>query len=373
MLAVIDQLSKREPGLQVWFVCDRGFATQAASVMQRSPVPVGMKTISAGKIRRYHGIPWWQQLADIPTTFKNIRDIFLLGIGLLQSLLFLTKIKPDAVFTKGGFVCVPVGLAAKLLGIPLVIHDSDAHPGLTNRLLARYAVAIATGAPLEHYSYPKAISHYVGIPVNTAYTPADGDERATLKHQLGYEADRPLLLVTGGGLGAQRVNDALVACAELLSKHTQIVHLTGVKNLDAVMKQTEGLPSYHAIAFVDEAMPKLVRAADVVVTRAGATTLLELAASAKPTIIVPNPHLTSGHQLKNAAVYAERNAAIIVDEAILKEHPETLAQEIIRLLEHPAECQALSSAIKTLARPRAAAEVAALIRDAAKKQQSRGV
>lgn len=336
--------------------------------MQRSNTPVKTKVIFAGKVRRYNGIPRWKQLADIPMTLRNIGDIFLLFIGFLQSIFLIATIRPDVVFTKGGFVCVPVGCTAKLFGIPLVIHDSDAHPGLTNRLLARYARFIATGAPLENYAYPTAISHYVGIPVSTAYTPASVAERTILKRQLGYDASRLLVLVTGGGLGAKRINDAVISQAKLLTKDAQIVHLTGVKHVDDVKERTKNYHHYDALAFAQETMPDLVRAADVVVTRAGATTLLELAAAARPVIIVPNPLLTNGHQLKNAAVYAKRKAAIVLDENALEKRPELLTQAVIGLLNNEAVRTQLSNAIKELAKPNAAHDVAVLISRAAKSE-----
>lgn len=367
-LAVINELKKQDTQLEAWFVCDRGFSEQAAQILKRSEVTVTMEVIVAGKVRRYHGIPWWRQLMDMPTTLANLRDLFLLGIGFVQSLLFLSRIRPDAVFTKGGFVCVPVGCAARLLGIPLIIHDSDTQPGLTNRLLARFATAIATGAPLSNYPYPKAISHFVGIPVDEAYQPANADERIALKRQLGYAAELPLLLFTGGGLGATRVNTAVVANAAALTERAQVVHLTGTKHISDVAQQVTGNGRYQAIAFTDDKMPLLVRAADVVVTRAGATTLLELAASARPTVIIPNPHLTSGHQLKNAAVYSHAGAAIVLDEAELAHRPELLAETIIGLLDNPEKCAALSRAIAAMAKPEAAKDVAQLIRSAAKKR-----
>ena len=106
-------------------------------------------------------------------------------------------------FTKGGFVCLPVGMAARVLRIPLVIHDSDAHPGLTNRILAKWASAIATGAPLKHYPYPESISRYVGIPIATEFAPFTDQQRTEAKRTLGLDPNRPLVVVTGGRVGCQ--------------------------------------------------------------------------------------------------------------------------------------------------------------------------
>lgn len=368
VLAVINELSKNDPHLKVWFICDRGFAAQTRDIMKRSDAPVKVKVIFAGKLRRYFGIPWWQQLLHIPTTLRNIRDIFLLSLGFIQSLYLLARIKPDAVFTKGGFVCLPVGLAAKALRIPLIIHDSEAQPGLTNRILARFATAITTGAPLDDTPYPADISYYVGIPVRKEFKPADDKERAHLKRQLGYKPDKPLVFITGGGTGAARINEAAAFGARELTKYAQVVHLTGAKRIEGVRDKVANIDDYHALPFVDKEMPMLARAADVVVTRAGATTLLELAACAAPTIIIPHPNLTGGHQLKNAAVYAERGAAFLLNDVDLKNAPELLSSTIIGLLENAEKRAELRRNIATLAKSEAARDVAEVIVSSAKRR-----
>lgn len=351
--------------MRVWFVTERGFAPQASEIMRQAETSVSLKLIHAGKLRRYHGVPLWRQLLQLPTVLRNARDVFLLALGSIESIAFLLKTRPDVVFMKGGFVCVPVGLAARLLRIPLVIHDSDTQAGLSNRILSRWARLIATGAPLEHYSYPKDCSSYTGIPVNPAYGPVSVDEQAELKHKLGYDPDLPLLLVTGGGLGAKQINDAVVGCAAELTKTMQVVHLTGAKHIDEAKNRVGSLSRYDVIAFADRTMPELVRAADVVLTRAGATTLLELAASAKPVIIVPHPHLVGNHQVTNAAAYADKKAAIVLSESEINRESELLPRTVQRLIDNLNERHQLSKAITHFAKPRAAADVAGLIRRAA--------
>ena len=135
VLAVINELKKHDAELQVVFVTDKKFGSQAAEIMQKAAVPVRTKKIIAGKFRRFHRVSFVKQLLDIPTVLRNIRDFFYTLVGFLQSFWLLIRFKPDVVFTKGGFVCVPLGLVARLMNIPIVIHDSDAHPGLANRIL----------------------------------------------------------------------------------------------------------------------------------------------------------------------------------------------------------------------------------------------
>ncbi|HEX6462032.1 MAG TPA: glycosyltransferase [Candidatus Saccharimonadales bacterium] len=369
VLAVINELNKHDPALQVHFICDKGFLKQSKDIMSRAAVPVMVSYIMAGKWRRYHGIPFLKQFFYWPTLSGNVKDFFTLGIGFLQSVGLLLRNRPDVVFTKGGFVCVPVGLAAAILRIPLVIHDSDAHPGLTNRILSRYARFIATGAPLKFYSYPKARSYYVGIPISSAYMPTSEAQRRKIKHSLGLVEDRSLVAVTGGGGGALPINKAVSEGAKAITKMAQVVHLTGLHKAEAVAKSVGKNDHYHVYEFVDQTkMAQIICAADVVVTRAGASTLLELAAAAKATIIVPNPRLTNGHQLKNAAVYKLANAAIVLNDDDIQAHHEHLTEAIMLLLNDNRQRAQLEKNIHILAKPHAAEDVAKLLMRAHEKQ-----
>lgn len=329
---------------------------------------VPVRAIFSGKFRRYHGVSWWQQLADVPTLLSNVRDVLLLLLGLVQSFILLLMWRPDVVFTKGGYVCLPVGIAAKLLGIPLVIHDSDAHPGLTNRMLARWATVILTGAPLEHYSYPKGRSHYVGIPINAAFRMFTETEKRAARKEMGLSLDTPLLVVTGGGLGAQRINEAMIAIAPELIKFAQVVHVAGTGQYKAIKKRVPKSAAYQLRAFVDKGMATLLGAADVVVTRAGATTMLELAAVAAPTVVVPNARLTGGHQLKNAAVYEEAGAVKTVSEAVLEKDSHVLFNVIKQLLDDQITRQKLGEKMHAFAKPEAATQVADFIIGSAEKK-----
>jgi len=364
-LAVLRELYRHDPKLHTYFVTDRKFAPQAASIIEKAPFEVSIKRIYAGKLRRYHKVSVWRQLLDIPTMAKNIRDVFLVGIGLLQSLLYLRKIKPDVVFTKGGFVCLPVGLAAKLLHIPLVIHDSDSHPGLTNRILAKYATSIGTGAPVENYSYPKKRTHYVGIPVAAEFRPLTAAQQQKCKGALGlHDTKKPLLVVTGGGLGARSINRAVVTIASQILDKVAILHLTGTTLYQETLKAAPEHIDYIVKPFVPGLAPAL-GAGDIVISRAGATSLAELAALAKPTIIIPNANLTSGHQLKNAAVYAKARAAVVLEEEKITLDNRKLTRVILALVASPEKRAELGKRLHSFAKPSAALDMAALIVEAA--------
>ena len=329
-----------------------------------------VERIPSGKWRRYHKVAWWRQIVQLRTIiFPNIIDGFKIIGGFMTSLYKLNRQRPDVVFTKGGFVCLPVGLAAHLLKIPIVIHDSDAHPGLTNRILARFATTIATGAPLRFYDYPVAISHYTGIPVASQLEPLSDEARRAAKQRLGFEPRKPLVVVTGGGLGAANINQAVLSVVDDLLSFTSLCLVAGDHQLASISQQTKHLPAnFQVHGFVaSETMQLMLGAADIVVTRAGATTLLELAALAKPTIVIPNQFLTGGHQIKNATVYQEAGAVIVLDERQLLAEPISLVDTINAYLLNPAKLSKLSQTISVFKKPAAAKDVAGLILEAARK------
>jgi UDP-N-acetylglucosamine--N-acetylmuramyl-(pentapeptide) pyrophosphoryl-undecaprenol N-acetylglucosamine transferase len=329
---------------------------------------VPVQTIFSGKFRRYHNLPVWRQLLrPVSIIMPNIRDGLFVICGFIQSMIKLLLWRPDVVFTKGGFVCLPVGFAAKLLKIPLVIHDSDAHPGLTNRVLAKWATQIATGAPLKHYPYPKEITRYVGIPISTEFTPINEETRRDIKKDLGFDPRRPLVVVTGGGLGARRINDAVAKRLDEILEIASVILISGNDQYDEMRAVTpEADDRFQLHAFVSSGMASMLGAADVVVTRAGATTLLELAALARPTILVPNGYLTGGHQLKNAAAYAENGAVEVIDEHELEANPQLLVDMLTSLLVNPEQLKRMSKAFHEFAKPNAAIEMADMIESAAK-------
>lgn len=368
VVAVLHELKKTEPQAEIRFWCDRKFIQQAKRIIDRSELPVRVDTVVSGKFRRYKHLSKIQHLTTASVIWPNLRDLFLIAIGTFQSMLKLIVWRPDVVFTKGGYVCLPIGFAAHVLRIPLVIHDSDAHPGLTNRILARWADTIATGAPLEHYPYPPARSHYVGIPVSSEFHPYDTDDIARARRLLQIDRKRPLVVVTGGGLGAVRLNNAVMALAPQLVETMTIILVSGVQQYDELHERAQALgPHFVLRAFIDQGMADVMGAADIVVARAGATTILELAALAKPTILVPNAHLTGGHQLKNAAVYESAGAAIVVQDADITRDPAILARHIRELVEDPQNARKMATVFSTFAKPTAASDMARLIMQAGRR------
>ncbi len=327
--------------------------------MANASVPVEVKVIAAGKLRRYHNVPLWKQLLDVSTVFFNVRDVFKIAGGYLQSLYLIRRFRPDVIFAKGGYVCLPLGYAARTLGVPLVIHDSDTRPGLTNRALSKFAVKIATGSPLENYSYPAEKAVYTGVPIGSEFHRFSADEQASAKQALGFEATTPVVVVTGGGLGAASINKGILQAAEnLLQKGYGIYHVTGKRNFESVSAQAPKHPLYKPVAFVYENMAQVLGAADVVVARGSATFLQEMAALAKPTVIVPASHLSD--QMKNAEVYKTAEAALMVsDEEVTNGH--SLEQAIARILEDTEKTAAMVERFHAFSAENAAQQVADMV------------
>ena len=362
LLAVAEELlkSNQELDLRVW--CDKKtFALVRELFANLASVKV--ECIAAGKLRRYHHLKWWQHLQ--PAIFwPNFKDVFRIGAGFCQSFLKLLVWRPAVIFCKGGYVGLPVGLIGALLRIKLIIHDSDTLPGLTNRILSRFASKIATGFPVENYpTYPPSKLRYTGIPIKAAFRPISSKQQLAFKQKLGFNAGRPLVLAVGGGLGAVIINDAMLALAKILPDF-QLVLATGEFDSSRVEHEISSAKITNLLAksFFSN-IDKYILSADLVICRAGATTLVELARAKKLTIVVPNPKLAGGHQLKNAESLAKINAVDVVLESELKNNPDILRAKITELLAlGEKERQARLEVFASIVQPDASRQIAQLIR-----------
>lgn len=360
------ELKLKDPDAQLIYIGQQGDVF--GRVVAESPLIDIHHTILAGKFRRYHG-EGVRQFIDVRTFMLNIRDCFRVIAGLWQSYRLLRQLRPDVIFCKGGFVGVPVGLAAAWLHIPYVTHDSDAVPGLANRIIARWATIHAVALEPSLYPYPVAKTVSVGVPVAPQYKLVTSSGQSAYRTEVGLADYEEVLLVTGGGLGAARINHAAVLAApELLRSFPRlaIIHTAGRQH------ETVVADAYNACLSPADRQRVLVLgyttdlykysgAADVVVARGGATNLAELAVQAKACIIIPNPLLTGGHQLKNAVAYEQKNAIISIDETKLQHNHELLLAAIHRLLDDPSQRARLSKQLHSFARDGSAKDLAALI------------
>ncbi len=256
---------------------------------------------------------------------------------------------------------MPVGLAAAIMRIPFVTHDSDTMPGLANRIISRWAKLHSTGMPVEFYSYPRNKTKFVGTPVGRDFSLVNKEDQDSAKNILGIPQKAQIILVTGGSLGSQRINSIMEAIVPgILENHDEVfvIHQTGESN-----KGVYG--DYHNPRLRVEPFIKnfytASAAADIVIARASATTIAGLSIQAKPMILIPSPFLSGGHQLKNAQAMSDKNAAIVLQEKHLIAKPGLLAEVLEDLLSNTKLRQKLSSAMSRLAKPDAASELARII------------
>jgi UDP-N-acetylglucosamine--N-acetylmuramyl-(pentapeptide) pyrophosphoryl-undecaprenol N-acetylglucosamine transferase len=321
-----------------------------------------MYTIRAGKFRRYHSESWLQRLLDVKTIFLNVRDMAYASVGVLQAMRLLRKVRPDVVFLKGGFVGVPVGVAARSLHIPFVTHDSDAIPGLANRMVGRWATIHATALPAEHYrQYDASSVRQVGVLVEHHYQPVTPDIQKEYKRALALPEASQILLVTGGSSGAQRLNDVMKTVTPMLLNRfpdLNIIHQVGKGNAGAY-----GDYEHDRLRVVEFMQPmyQYTGAADLVITRAGANTLAEFGVQGKACIVIPSRFLSGGHQLKNAAHLETQHAIVQLDEMDLESNPALLGEAVAALLEEPAARQQLAANLQALTIPDAAAKLADIL------------
>lgn len=328
--------------------------------MAHAVVPVTVRTISAGKFRRYSHLTFWQHFTVPSVVWGNLRDLSRIVAGFFESFGLLIAHRPDVVFAKGGYVCLPLGIAAWVLRVPLVIHDSDTRPGLTNRVLARFAKIIATGSPLENYPYDSRKSHYTGVPIAEGFRPVSNDEQLKLKEKLGFNGKDKLIIATGGGLGAAWINQGMVRVAPQLAKeHISIYDIAGKKNYDMVADVMADHPNFKAVPFVFENMHEVLGAADVVVARGSATFMQELAGLRKAVVMIPARSL--GDQLKNAKVYKAADAAEVVEDSETLGENDGFANLLISLCSDTERCEVLARNLYRFARPDAAQDLAKLI------------
>ncbi len=366
ILAVAAELKRLQPKTRVIYIGQTG--DKLGDIPAADPSIDEVFTVRAGKFRRYHG-EGWKQLLDLPTLVKNIRDMFYVLIGLHQSRTLLKKLQPDIVFIKGGFVGVPVGLAAARLHIPYITHDSDAIPGLANRIIARWATTHAVALPEEVYTYPSNKTIATGIPLQKDFVPVTAALRKSYRTDITVPESAKLLFIIGGGLGSQRVNRAVSeAVPHLLEefKDLYVVHVVGRAN-EADMQQyyQETLTPVRqdrvrVFGFIDDVY-HYSGAANIVITRAGATNLAEFALQGKACIVIPSPFLTGGHQLKNAQYLAAQGAAQVLDEVELTADPNRLAKQVSKLLRDPTQQRDLGVHLQAFAKPQATRDIARLI------------
>lgn len=252
--------------------------------------------ISSGKFRRYR-------------SWKNLTDPFRVLHGFFQARRLLGRIRPNVVFSKGGFVSVPVVMAAKTRHIPVIIHESDLTPGLANKLTMPSATKVCCNFPETLPYLPKEKAVLTGSPIRQELL--HGNKQAA-KDFCGFTDDLPILMVMGGSIGSVYINNAIRGCIDTLLTKYQIIHLCGKGNIDESLKDKKG---YAQFEYISENLPDLFAAADLVVARAGANSICELLALHKPNILIPlSRNASRGDQILNANSFAKQGFSAVLEE-----------------------------------------------------------
>lgn len=252
--------------------------------------------IATGKFRRYFDV-------------KNLTDPFRVIKGMFQAKKLLQELKPDVVFSKGGFVSVPVVRAAGKCHIPAISHESDMTPGLANKISAKYAVKVCCNFPETVEIIPNGKGVLTGTPIRKELL--SGDKVAGL-NLCGFNTEKPVLMVIGGSLGALHVNEAIRAILPDLIRKYQVIHICGKGKVDKSFYNTTG---YYQFEYVNTELKDLFAAADIVVSRAGANVICELLAMKKPNLLIPLPASSSrGDQILNANSFKKQGYSDVLEE-----------------------------------------------------------
>ena len=387
-VAVVREILEKKPRASIEFWTDFkyyknvtkltteiGVAWGEAARRKKAPY-IRVRRIPAGKFHRYANWHFKDYFTHLDITlrdlvFGNILGFFGFIGGLITTFcrFFKRSSRPDIIFLKGGYVSLPVGLIAKLFKIPYIIHESDAVFGLANRLLMKKAKKVAFGMPISEEMQKKHPNYiWTGIPVGPEFKPVSPTKQLSLKKAFSFNQEKPLVVITGGSQGSENINEATREILPELLKFTSVGLVAGRKHYEDMvdLKKYENwdkasLESNFRMWEFNTTMDELMGAADLVVSRAGATTIAELASLKKATILIPFARLPGAHQTKNAKRLEDAKAAVVIDDAKMLENPKVLLEEIHHLIKSPRVRADMADQLAEEARSDAAKRLAELI------------
>ena len=333
---------------------------------------IRVRKVASGKFRRYNWT-FKEYFENFGIFLKeiiwgNIKGFFGFFCGLVQSFFRLLprSRRPDVIFLKGGFVGLPVGLAARFFKIPYVVHESDAVPGLANRLLMKKASVVAWG--MEPSLHESATAVFTGVPVAEEFKKVSKAKQAELKKTFGFETEKPLVVITGGSQGSEHINEAVREILPELLKFASVGLVAGRTHYEEMvdLKKYEEwdkakLQSNFRLWNFSPVMDEVMGAADVVVSRAGATTIAELAALAKAVVLVPFEKLPGGHQVKNAERLEAEDAVVVVRDDKMVDQPGLLLEAVRSLARSPKKRATLAKNLHATVKQGAAKELAEIL------------
>jgi UDP-N-acetylglucosamine--N-acetylmuramyl-(pentapeptide) pyrophosphoryl-undecaprenol N-acetylglucosamine transferase len=342
LIAVARKIREKYPDAKFVFMGPKGKLEE--EFMGREGIPT--ENISAGKIRRYF-------------SFSNFTDFFRTIFGIFHALWYLFVHMPDAIFSKGGYASFPVVLAGWLYRIPILIHESDSVPGMTNSILSKFATRIAVSYPSAEKEFPAAQVVLTGNPLREDINKGNAWK---MRKELSLLEEKKTIFVMGGSQGSQIINERIVNILPHLLRKYQVIHQTGEANFEKVKHKAgelgikAGREGYHIFPFIGDELKDIFAAADLVISRAGANSLSEIAANGKPSIIIPIESSANNHQRMNAYALAKIGGCIALDESNLGEH--VLLSQIDEIMDSEELRNKLSKNIQTFYHADAAERIA---------------
>ncbi len=285
-----------EKGYEIHYIGSKEGVEKNLITSMDSSLNIKYYGISSGKLRR-------------ELNFENVKDVFKVSKGILEANKIIKKIKPDIIFSKGGYVVVPVILAGKKQNVPIVIHESDYTPGLANKIAIPFSKVVCTSFENTKNFIKKAEVVYTGAPIREEITKGIYDKGEEL---CNFPTKKPVVMLMGGSLGAKKLNETLRELLQKsLLKNYNVIHLTGKGNSDDSLTYT----NYKQFEYVKDEMAHLLSYADLVVTRGGSNALFELLAIKKPHIIIPlSKKASRGDQIDNAKEFSEKGFSKVIFE-----------------------------------------------------------
>ncbi|OHA26327.1 MAG: hypothetical protein A3C06_04785 [Candidatus Taylorbacteria bacterium RIFCSPHIGHO2_02_FULL_46_13] len=349
LIAVTEELNKitREQNLlapEIFFMSDKPYDKRL--LFENDII---FKKVITGKLRRYFSV-------------QNITDIFKTGWGIIAGFFTVFGIYPDIVFSKGGYTSFPAVLAARILRIPLIIHESDSVPGRANRWAGKFAGRIAVSYAEAAKFFPQGRTAWTGNPIRKEIqTPATGAHAL-----LQFNRATPTILVLGGSQGALLINNVILEILPELLEEFQVIHQMGTANfksvtevISVILKDSPNKNRYRPFDYLAaDSLRMAVGCADIIISRAGST-IFEIALWGKPSIIVPITDSHGDHQRENAVAYAKSGSCLVIEEANLKPH--ILISEVRRIINDSKLKKQMAESARRFAKPDAAEKIARAI------------
>jgi len=342
LVAVARKIREIVPEVEFVFIGPKGKLEE--QIIGNEGIPI--REIKVGKFRRYFSL-------------KNITDCFMIPVGIVQTMLILLREMPDAIFSKGGYASLPVVLVGWLYRIPIMIHESDAKPGMANEIMSKFSDRVAVAYPEAEKEFPAAQVVLTGNPLRENINKGSAQKA---REKFSLTESKKVIFVWGGSQGARVINNKILDILPDLLQKYQVIHQTGENNFDEVRHKAGelgikvGREGYHAMSFITDDLGDILAVSDLIISRAGSTSIAEIAANGKASIIIPLTNAANNHQRMNAYAIAKYGGCVVLEENNLGEN--LLMHQINEIMDKDQLRQKLEKDVKIFFHPNAAAEIA---------------